>query len=76
MQNNCVEQKLLQMSLQIEEAQWMEEMLKRCWDSLQPSEGDFDPLPRLEDLELVRAAASTPKKPETVVRVSEVESIG
>lgn len=27
-----------QMSLQIEEERWMEEMLKRCWDQLQPAQ--------------------------------------
>lgn len=26
-----------QMTLQLEEEQWMEEMLKRCWDQLQPA---------------------------------------
>ena len=25
-----------QLKLQIEEEQWMDEMLKRCWDQLQP----------------------------------------
>jgi hypothetical protein len=27
-----------QMTLQLEEEQWMEEMLKRCWDQLQPAQ--------------------------------------
>jgi hypothetical protein len=27
-----------QMTLQIEEEKWMDEMLKRCWDQLQPAQ--------------------------------------
>ena len=58
-----------QLKLQIEEEQWMEEMLKRCWDQLQPEEqAGLMPVPA-QTLDAVMKAQPS-------VAVSEVEPDG
>lgn len=57
-----------QLKLQVEEEQWMDEMLKRCWDQLQPADDDPMMVPT-QSLDAVLKAGPT-------VAVTELRSKG